>query len=61
MLSTARQKSMNVPALRYPPPVSRIVGQLVPLDNRDGPEEISEHPRGEQPAHARTQNDRTLT
>ena len=50
-----------MPTLRYPPPASGIVGQLISVDHRDGLEEIGKHPRGEQPAHARPENDRTLT
>src|SRR6185312_16028400 len=60
-LSTARQQCMDMPTLRYPPPVSGIVEQHVSLDHHDGLEEIGEHSCSEQPAHARTQNDRTLT
>jgi hypothetical protein len=52
---------MNVPTLRYPPPIGWIVGQYISLDNRDGAEEVGEHPCSEQPAHACAQNDRTLT
>ena len=50
-----------MPALRYPPSVSGIVGQHVSVDHCDGVEEIGEHSCGEQPAHACPQNDRTLT
>ena len=47
--------------LRYPASGSGIVGQHVSLDHGDGPEEISQHPRGKQPAHARPDNNRVLT
>src|SRR3984893_7146919 len=60
-LSTTRQQRVDMPALWYAAPVSGIVGQLIPLDHRDGPEVIGEHSGGEQPAHARAENDRTLT
>ena len=32
---------MDMPALRYAPAVRGFVGQLIALDHRDGPEEIS--------------------
>jgi len=47
--------------LRYPPPVRGIVGQHVSFHHRDGPEEIGQYPRGEQPAHARAKNNRMVT
>ena len=48
-------------ALRYALPGDRIVGQLVPLDHRDGSIEVGQHPGSKQPAHARPENDRALT
>jgi hypothetical protein len=55
------EQRMRVAALRYAAPVSGTVGQDIPLHHGDGPVEIGEHPRGKQPAHARPNNDRTLT
>src|SRR6478736_7897712 len=60
-LRAARQQDMKVATLRYPSSGSGIVGQHVALDHCDGPEEISQHPRGKQPAHARPKNNRVLT
>ena len=48
-LGTARQQNVNVPTLRYAAPIRGIIRQLIPLDHRDGPEEVCEHPRGESP------------
>ena len=44
-----------------PPPARGIVGQHIAFHHRDGPEEIGQHPRGEQPAHVRPKNNRTRT
>ncbi len=60
-LGTARQQNVNVPTLRYAAPIRGIIRQLIPLDHRDGPEEVCEHPRGEKPAHARPWHYRALT
>ena len=60
-LCATRQQKMGMSTLRYPPPVRGIVGQHISFHHRDGPEEIGQHPRGEQPAHARPKNNRTLT
>jgi hypothetical protein len=38
--------------LRHATPLRGIVWQHVPLDDRNGPVEVGEHPSGEQPAHA---------
>src|ERR1700677_4821628 len=60
-LRTARQQNMDMPALRYPSSNSGIVRQHIPLDHSDGPKEISQDPRGKQPAHARAENHRAPT
>ena len=60
-LRTARQQNMDMPTLRYPSSDSGIVRQHISLDHSDGPKEISQDPRGKQPAHARAKNDRALT
>ena len=60
-LRTARQQSVGVRALRHAPPVSGVVGQHVTLLHGDGPVMVGQHPGGEQPAHARSQNNRMLT
>ena len=60
-LRAALQQNMKMPTLWYPSSDSGVIGQHVSLDHSDGPEEISQHPRGNQPAHARPKNDRALT
>ena len=60
-LRSTRQQGMGVSTLRYPPPVRGIVGQHISLDHCYGPEEISQHPCGKQPTHARAENDRMLS
>ncbi|BBX10350.1 hypothetical protein MAIC_51530 [Mycolicibacterium aichiense] len=47
---------MDVPALRDAAPVDRFVGQFVAVDDRDGSIEVAEYLRGQQAAHAGTQN-----
>lgn len=60
-LRAAREQGMDVTALGYSPPVRRVVGQRIALDNRDGLVEIGQHPRGQQSAHARAEYHRMLT
>src|SRR5215467_782556 len=60
-LRTAGQQNMDMPTLRDPSSDSGTVRQHIPLDYSDGPKEISQDPRGKQPAHARPKNDRALT
>ena len=52
-LCATRQQKMGMPTLRYSPPVRGIVVQHISFHHRDGPEEIDQHSRGEEPAHAR--------
>ena len=49
-LRAALQQNMKMPTLRYPSSDSGVIGQHVSLDHSDGPKEISQHPRGNQPA-----------
>jgi hypothetical protein len=46
-LRTARQQNVDMPTLRYPSSESGTVRQHIPLDQSDGPKEISQNPRGE--------------
>ena len=60
-LRAAGQQNMKMPTLRHPSPDSGFVRQRVALDDGDGVKEVGQNPRREQPAHARPENDRTLT
>jgi hypothetical protein len=52
---------MDVAALRHSPPVRRVVGQRIALDNRYGLIEIGQNARGYQAAHARSKYHSMLT
>lgn len=60
-LRTPGQQNMDMPTLRYPLSDSGTARQHIPLDDSDGPKEISQDPRGKQPTHARPENDRVVT
>ena len=52
---------MNVTALGYAASLRNLRRQHIPLDDRDSAIEIRYHSGGEKTAHARPENDRTLT
>ncbi|CKH95247.1 Uncharacterised protein [Mycolicibacterium smegmatis] len=51
------EQAVDMPALRDPASLVGAVGQHVTFHHGDGVEVVREHPRGQQTAHAGTQND----
>ena len=60
LLGATAPQHVEVPALRNSAALVDSVCQLVPFDHRHCVVELTEHPRGEQPAHARAADNSAL-